>query len=137
MIDGNIYSGELDALEVIDLKSYYPHNLSRDDLKKFKLAIARKSYRPIGFAAYRPPTTRTVQLMRLAVLPAYRNQGVATELIEYVITDTSCTKITTVLRESNLDGCKFLSKFGFKAVNVLRERFEDGEDGIYFVRKVE
>ena len=90
----------------------------------------------MGFAAYPPPTTWTIQLMRLAVHPAHRRGGIATRLLDHVITDTGCRKITMVLRESNRSGCEVLKKLGFKAVNIIKDRFDD-EDGFYFIRKVQ
>lgn len=134
VISRDIYSNDLEYLEVIDLKSYYPNNQDQQTLRANELVIARLFY-PIGFAAYKPPTTRTLALLRLAVNPQHRRQGVATRLIEHVINLTQCSKITVVLRESNLEGCEFLNAVGFKAVNLMTDHFGD-EDGIYFVRKV-
>lgn len=136
MIEVNkyVYSGDYERLEAIDLKSSYPHNWDVDKLKQHDVIIAR-GLEACGFAAFKPPTSRTLPLLRLCVHPSHRRQGVGTSILDYIIRNMLVDKITVVLRETNLVGCQFLAANQFRAMSIMRGHFDD-EDGIYFKRVV-
>ena len=66
----------------------------------------------------------------LAVLPKYRRQGFATQIMqeaEKKLRDASCPKINLQVRESNVDVIEFYKAIGFKKDNVISmgKRLED------------
>lgn len=125
-----VYSGDYQRMVLIDLKSSYPNNWDEAKLRGHKVVIAR-TLEANAFAAYKPPTTKTLALLRLCVHPAFRRQGYGSALLEYIIRNERVSKITCVLRESNLAGCLFLSHHGFMSPSIMQGHFGD-EDGIYF-----
>ena len=66
----------------------------------------------------------------LAVLPKYRRQGFATQIMqeaEKKLRDAGCPKINLQVRESNVDVIEFYKAIGFKKDNVISmgKRLED------------
>ncbi len=73
---------------------------------------------------------------QFAVHPAFQGMDVGTQLVEKLVSKLSShrrTRVTAVLRETNLPAQKFARAVGFKAVKVLRGYCDDsGEDGYLF-----
>ena len=73
-----------------------------------------------------------IRLLNLAVVPAFRRQGVGRQMVAKLIAKLSGnqrTRLTLDVRESNLDAQLFFRSLGFKAVRVTRAYYEDtGED---------
>lgn len=137
-VDGHIFADDYQFFEIIDLKSYYPHNWSTEDYRIPDLKVARDGHLPAGVIATDPSPVRLMRLRRLCVMPEQRRQGIGTALIESVIEDAKdmqISKITTVIRESNLAGALFLKANGFKAVHLMKDHFPD-ESGYFFKRKL-
>lgn len=78
-----------------------------------------------------------LNIIDFAVHPAYRRSSIGRQMAEKLIGKLSSyrrTKITTLLRETNLDGLLFFKSMGFEAVNLVIEHFDDeGCDGIAMV----
>ena len=73
-----------------------------------------------------------VFLHNCAVDPDFRRMGVGSQMVTWFIAKLSpCkrTKITLLIRETNLPAQLFFKDRSFRAVKVLREHYEDtGED---------
>ena len=87
----------------------------------------------------------TFKILNLAVFPPMRRQGVGDELVSYLMRRTfpgnRSKTIELNIRETNLGAQLFFKSLGFRAVEVLRDYWEDiGEDAYlmrYTVNKLE
>ncbi len=97
--------------------------------------VAEHGERVVGFMIYELHKSK-LHLLRMAVAPNFRRQGVARHMVEKLFSKLSAhrrVQITIELRESNLNGHLFLKALGFRATAVLRRFFEDsGEDAFVF-----
>jgi ribosomal-protein-alanine N-acetyltransferase len=85
----------------------------------------------VGFMIYELHKTR-LQLLNYAVHPEFRRRGVGRQMISKLAGKLSShrrTKIALQVRESNLPAQLFFRSQGFRALEVVREFYEDtGED---------
>lgn len=68
----------------------------------------------------------------------YRNKGIATKLIEYLVdlgNKNNCLNITLEVRCSNKTAINFYRKNGFNEVSI-RKNYYDNEDGILMLREL-
>ena len=93
--------------------------------------VAELGERVVGFMIYELHKTK-LHILDFAVHPAHRREGIGAQMIQKLASKLSShrrTAITLEVRETNLDGQLFFRTAGFKATNVVRERYEDtGED---------
>ena len=89
---------------------------------------------PVGFVLYRLHP-RGIDILRMAVHPDYRREGVGSRLLARVAERLESwgrgqrAQVRIYVRERNLDAQLFLRARGLKAVWVEREHFADtGED---------
>ncbi len=91
--------------------------------------------RVVGQMIYELHRTR-LHLLNFAVLPAMQRRGVGRGLIDKLkrgLSPKRRTRIVTDVRESNLDAQLFFRAMGFRAVDVLRDFYEDTtEDAFLF-----
>lgn len=75
------------------------------------------------------------QVTNIAVLPEYRNRGVASALIEKMLEDCSDMKqIILEVRQSNDAAIKLYEKYGFKKAGVRKNFYRSPqEDGIVMI----
>ena len=75
------------------------------------------------------------KILNLAVHPAVRRQGIADELVSRLIRKHhDRTAIEVTIRETNLSGQLFFKSLGFKAVEILRDYFDDVDEDAYLMR---
>lgn len=71
-------------------------------------------------------------ITNIAVLPAYRQKGIGTKLLSYIIKHASklgATYITLEVRTSNVAAISLYKRFGFHTVNIRKNYYQDiGED---------
>jgi GNAT superfamily N-acetyltransferase len=123
-------------LKDIDVKSYeYPWLNEWDSLSKYVIkGVIRQEdddFRVVGFYAVKPGVICVIN--KLAVRPAFRKQGIGTELladIEERCVGWKLGTIETVLHEENVTGINWAASNGFTAVGMEIEMFPDGRDGI-------
>ncbi len=93
--------------------------------------IAEVGERVVGFMIYELHKNR-LNVLDFAVQPEHRRNGVGRQMVEKLVGKLSShrrTRIMLHLRESNLPSQLFFRDQGFRAVEVLREHFQDtGED---------
>lgn len=93
----------------------------------------------LGFMVYRLEKSRLV-LLRLAVHPAYRRQGVGRAMLAKLAGKLSShrrTRIALDVAEGNLAAQLWLKACGFTAVRVDRGAADDGTDSYRFVYRLE
>lgn len=88
-----------------------------------------------GFMLYEIHRSR-LKLLTISVLPAMQRRGIGRELtgkLKKGLLPDRRTQIVTDVRETNLDAQLFFRAMGFRAVDVLRDFYEDTtEDAILF-----
>jgi ribosomal-protein-alanine N-acetyltransferase len=93
--------------------------------------VAEHKHEIVGFMAYRLRKT-AIELLNFAVHPNYRHRGVGTQMVQRLIDKLSQQRrkyVRAFVRETNLDAQLFFHSCGLRALNVLREHYDDtGED---------
>ncbi|KKN24615.1 hypothetical protein LCGC14_0892990 [marine sediment metagenome] len=91
--------------------------------------VAEHEDRVVGFMIYELHNTR-IQLLNFAVAADYRRRGVGSQMVAKLVnklTPKRRNRLVLEIRESNWSGIQFFSAVGFRAVNVLRD-FYDQDD---------
>ena len=76
-----------------------------------------------------------VEIDYIIVDEKYRNHGIATKLLNYVIENNNISNITLEVRESNVIAINFYEKNGFKKA-ALRKNYYKNEDAILMIKKI-
>ncbi|MBC8478335.1 MAG: ribosomal protein S18-alanine N-acetyltransferase [Candidatus Delongbacteria bacterium] len=79
------------------------------------------------------------ELLNLAVLPGTRRQGCGKLLVETVKSRSvihSCEQLSLEVRHSNRAAIALYAKSGFKATEVIKEYYADGEAALVMVLKL-
>ena len=81
----------------------------------------------------------TCDILSLIVDPEYRNKKVATNLIDYLISelDENLKLITLEVRANNTVAIHLYDKFGFEVVNVRKKYYSNGDDAYLMARESE
>lgn len=137
---------ELEAVYKIEQMSYS----NPWQKKHFLNALRRKrlcgivavtgKHRVIGFVILEA-LEQSCQVLNLAVHPDFRRRGVGRKMLGWVQdrlqAQPDWTRICLEVRERNLEAQLFMKKCNFKAVEVIRDYYEDtGEDAYRFERSV-
>ena len=93
--------------------------------------VAEHQHDIVGFMLYRLRKT-ALELLNFAVHPAFRHRGVGTQMVQRLQDKLSQQRrkyVRAIVRETNLGAANFFKSCGFRALNVLREHYDDtGED---------
>lgn len=90
-----------------------------------------------GFLAYDIIYDR-IEIQYIYVNEEFRNQKIATKLIEYLYNiskENKCTNITLEVNVNNISAIKFYEKMGFSNVAIRKNYYLD-EDGILMIKEV-
>lgn len=90
----------------------------------------------LGFMIYELHKTR-LHIPNFAVAPEFRHQGVGRAMVDKLVSKLSEQRrvaIVCEIRERNLAAQHFFAACGFKAVNVLRNYYEDSDEDAYLFR---
>ena len=103
-----------------------------------RILVYEKENKVIGFLMY-IELTDTVDILDIIVQKEYRNQNVASCLIDYMISDLEDTVklITLEVRKNNNPAINLYKQFGFEIINVRKKYYADGEDGYLMGRVIE
>jgi ribosomal-protein-alanine N-acetyltransferase len=127
---------DLEALCFVEQQCFsppWPRELIEKDLSgegNYLYLSARAGGAIIGFAAMRK-RGRRAELANLAVLPAFRRRGVASQLLAGVGEiglELGCRAITLQVRVSNEGAAALYGMFGFSVIGRDRGYYADGED---------
>ena len=82
---------------------------------------------------------KTCDILSLVVDPEFRNQLVASSLIDYLISelDENLKIITLEVASKNIPAIHLYEKFGFEIVNVRKKYYADGDDAYLMARESE
>ena len=76
-----------------------------------------------------------VEIDYIIVDEKYRNHGIATKLLNYVIENNNISNINLEVRESNVIAINFYEKNGFKKA-AIRKNYYKNEDAILMIKKI-
>lgn len=97
--------------------------------------LAYKNNQLAGFIIFAVIYDRC-ELIDLYVDPTFRGQGLASELIETMLKQTTdCQNISLEVRKDNNLAIRLYAKYGFKVV-ATREKYYKGIDGYLMVKEV-
>ncbi len=80
----------------------------------------------------------TAELMKIAVLPAFRKQGTGGEILRQLFClaeKKEATQMLLEVRKSNIPAQKLYEKFGFEEIGCRKQYYRDKEDALLF-RKI-
>lgn len=95
--------------------------------------VAEVDDRIVGFMIYELHKSR-LHLLNFAVASAWRRRGIGALMVQKLISKLSQqrrTRITLEVRETNLAAQLFFKDFGFRAVSVLRDYYDDTVEDAY------
>jgi [ribosomal protein S18]-alanine N-acetyltransferase len=98
--------------------------------------VAEQGDRVTGFMVYELHRTR-LHLLNFAVGRAYRRNGVGAQMIGKLtgkLSPQRRTRITLEVRETNLPAQLFFKQYGFRAVSVLRDFYQDTTEDAYLMQ---
>jgi ribosomal protein S18 acetylase RimI-like enzyme len=91
-----------------------------------------------AFARWRVmPKIGEAELLRLAVSPAHRREGMATRLMSECSNQLSaigCTALRLEVRASNTAAQKLYDSLGWRQANTRKAYYSDGEDGVVYFK---
>ena len=77
----------------------------------------------------------TTDLINIAVLKKYQNQGIASSLLNYVIENINQQNIILEVNENNIKAIKFYQRNNFKEINCRNKYYDNLYDAIIMERK--
>jgi ribosomal-protein-alanine acetyltransferase len=80
---------------------------------------------------------RGAELVSIAVLPGHRKLGLASVLMDSTLRRLrrrQVRQLTLMVKVSNTAALSFYEKYGFGRIRRVRRYYEDGSDGLLFVR---
>ena len=77
----------------------------------------------------------TTDLINIAVLKKYQNQGIASLLLNYVIENINQQNIILEVNENNIKAIKFYQRNNFKEINRRNKYYDNLYDAIIMERK--
>jgi ribosomal-protein-alanine N-acetyltransferase len=98
--------------------------------------VADQDDEVVGFMVYELHKTR-LHILNFAVASRYRRQGIGRKMVQKLIGKLSLqrrTRIVLEVRETNLSAQLFFRSLGFRAVNVLRDFYEDTTEDAYLMQ---
>jgi ribosomal-protein-alanine N-acetyltransferase len=98
--------------------------------------VAEHDDRVAGFMIYELHKTR-LHVLNFAVASQYRRRNVGLQMMNKLIGKLSSqrrTRIMLEVRETNLAAQLFFKEAGFRAVNVLRDFYEDTTEDAYMMQ---
>jgi ribosomal-protein-alanine N-acetyltransferase len=98
--------------------------------------VAEHNDQVLGFMIYELHKTR-LHVLNFAVAAPWQRRGIGTQMVNKLIgklSDQRRTRITLEVRETNLAAQLFFRAQGFRAVNVLRNFYEDTPEDAYVMQ---
>ncbi len=96
------------------------------------ILIYAKDNEILGFLDY-SKMYENMEINYIYVKEEYRKKGVATELLNYMITTNNFNNITLEVNIKNLNAINLYKKFDFKIINI-RKNYYNGVDGYLMER---
>ncbi|MCJ7717094.1 MAG: GNAT family N-acetyltransferase [Anaerolineales bacterium] len=91
----------------------------------------------IGFiAADLRRSQQTAWIATLAVLPEYRNSGIASELLGTCEELVTLPRIRLSVRQSNQPAIQLYQKYGYQQVEIWKKYYKGGDNALVFEKKL-
>jgi len=92
----------------------------------------------VGFIAGDPRSSlKTGWILTLGVLPEWRRMGIAQALLLACESRLKMDKIKLTVRRGNNSAIRLYEKLGYRQVNIWRNYYRDGEDGLVLEKRKE
>ncbi len=90
-----------------------------------------------GFLMY-TELEETTDIVDIIIKEEYRHKGIASCLMDYMLSDLSDTVklLTLEVRKSNAPAIALYKKFGFEVVHTREKYYSDGEDAYLMGRRI-
>lgn len=98
--------------------------------------VAEHDDQVVGFMIYELNKNR-IQVLNFAAAPEMRRRGVGTQMVRKLIGKLSAqrrTRILLELRETNLAAQLFFRDSGFRAISVLKDRYDGTPEDAYLMQ---
>ncbi len=131
--DEKIYLSEMIPTDVEEIEKEYKEfpNLwkieqFKEDAKYSRMIVAKQNGEIVGFINYKNVLDE-IEIMNIVIKNNKRGQGVASNLLSYVIRKEKANKINLEVNEKNKTAINLYSRFGFKKVGK-RAKYYNGQD---------
>ncbi len=133
---------DLDQVMIIEKESFNEHWKRKDFEYEINenafsnMVVYEKENKILGILGYYI-LFDDAQITTIATLKEARGQGVATELMEYLIEDCNkkqCSVLSLEVRKSNFKAQNLYKKFEFIEMNIRKGYYEDGEDALFMMK---
>lgn len=74
-----------------------------------------------------------IDLLNIIVKPEFKNQGIGSILLKYIIDNKQNKKIMLEVRSKNINAIKLYKKYDFKIINIRKNYYKD-DDAIIMER---
>lgn len=101
----------------------------KQDKENSKIFVAKQNNEIIGFVSYKNILDE-VEIMNIVTRKDKRNQGVASNLLSYIIRKAKANKINLEVNANNTTAINLYSRFGFKKVGLRKKYYEGKDDAI-------
>lgn len=120
--------GDGEYLEYIDNLSYdYGNEIDWfiENTKNCRVADVVGADGPVGYYVMQTHSKKSLEIVRFAIAPAYRRQGIGTLMIDDILSEGwRYNRVITQINERNLVGQQFLKANYFKCIRILKESEE-------------
>ena len=118
----------------ISMKEVYPDSmfLQIHNLWGSGFVVSDYSGQTVGFIAPVTSGPKTARILVMAVLEAFRGQGIGSALMRAFTNECGLRGLSNVeleVRLSNKPAIKFYLKHGYQIIDVITGFYKDGEDG--------
>ena len=133
---------DLDQVMIIEKESFNEHWKRKDFEYEISenafsnMVVYEKENKILGILGYYI-LFDDAQITTIATLKDARGQGIATELMEYLIEDCNkkqCSVLSLEVRKSNSKAQNLYKKFEFIEMNIRKGYYEDGEDALFMMK---
>ncbi len=131
--DDKIYLSEMISTDVEEIEKEYKEfpNLweieqLKEDAKYSKMIVAKQNGEIVGFINYKNVLDE-IEIMNIVIKNNKRGQGIASNLLRYVIRKEKANKINLEVNEKNRTAINLYSRFGFRKVG-RRAKYYNGQD---------
>ncbi len=129
-------SDDIDPLLAIEERCFAADRLSRGAFRRYlahpgkRILCTVDGVLPVGYAlVFFRKNSRSCRLYSLAVLPEYRNRGLARELMDAVYDELrrrGLTRLLLEVRPDNFSAIRFYERDGFRRFGAYEHFYEDG-----------
>lgn len=101
----------------------------KEDIKTSKVIVAKQNEEVVGFVSFKNILDE-VEIMNIVTKGNKRGQGVASNLLSYIIRKGKANKINLEVNERNITAINLYSRFGFKKVGQRAKYYNGTDDAI-------